>query len=118
MNGCVLARSDEVAGLLDERRKNVPFVAELFASNGFKLALGIGSGIGFVQHRRINGDLPYYMARPQQRRTKSRGARFLVDNVQVPVPGRFVLNFDEVAHIVQHFLVAGERSTAFAWESI
>lgn len=59
MNGIVIADSHEVADLLDNRRKNVPFVAELFANNGFKLVLGMGSGTGFVQHRRIDGDLPF-----------------------------------------------------------
>jgi len=118
MNGSVLAGSDELAKLLDDRRKNSPFVAEFLADNGFKLVLGLGSGVGFVQYRRIDGDLPYYMALPPWRRTKSRGVRFRVDNVPVPIPGRYILDFDEVARIVLYFLATGERSGAFAWEAI
>jgi hypothetical protein len=41
-----------------------------------------------------------------------------VDNVPVPIPGRYILDFDEVARIVLYFLATGERSGAFAWEAI
>ncbi len=118
MNGSVLRRSDELAELLDERRKDAPFVAQLLADNGLKLVLGIGSGVGFIQFRRIDGDLPYYMARSPRRWVKSKHVAFRIDNVPVPFPRRYVLNSDDVAQIAQYFLATGERSDAFSWESI
>jgi hypothetical protein len=118
VNGRVFRQSDALVKLLRERRKHAPFVIQLVADNGLKLVLGIGSSVGFVQFRRIDGDLPYYMARPPRRRIKSRRVAFLVDSVSVPILGRFILEFDEVEQIAEHFLLTGERSDAFAWEPI
>jgi len=118
VNGSRLERREQLSELLEERRKYPPFVAQFLGDHGLKLVLGIGSGVGFVQFRRINGDLPYYMARPVQRRVRSRDVAFRVDNVPVPIPGRYILNFDEVERICQYFLATGERDPSFSWAPI
>ena len=104
--------------MLDKRRKNVPFIAELSADNGFQLTIGIGGGVSFAQYRRVDGELPYLVAVPLLPRVKSRYVEFLINNTLTPIPGRYVLNFDEMKQIAVHFLETGDRSDAFAWEAI
>jgi hypothetical protein len=118
LNGRVLGAKDDVAALLAGRRNYSPFVAQFLADNGFKLVFGIGSGVGFVQFRRIDGDLPYYMARSSRQPVKRTPVAFRVDNVPVGIPGRYILNFDEVEWISQHFLATGDRDPAFKWGPI
>jgi hypothetical protein len=118
VNGTIVADSDQLIELLERWRKSEPFVAELLGDHGFCLLLGIGSGIGFAQYRPVNGDLPYFMGLPAKRRVKRRRIEFLVNDIPTPIPARYILNFDEVRQIAQHFLRTGERNGAFAWESI
>jgi hypothetical protein len=62
MNGAVIAERATLAELLKSKRNQTPFVAELRGDNGFMLVFGIGLGLAFVEHTRINGDLPYLLA--------------------------------------------------------
>ena len=41
-----------------------------------------------------------------------------MNNTLTPIPGRYVLNFEEMKQIAVHFLETGDRSGAFAWEAI
>ena len=118
MNRAVIGGSEKLSELLDQRRKNAPFVAELSADNGYQLMIGIGSGICFAQYSRANGELPYLVAVPAQPRVKSRYVEFLMNNTLTPIPGRYVLTFEEMKQIALHFLKTGERAQAFAWEPI
>ena len=118
LDGATIVGGDQLAALLESLRKNAPFVAELSSDNGFWLLLGVGSGIGFAQYRPVNDDLPYFMALPAQRNLKGRHVDFLVNGVATPIPGRFVLSFDELREIALHFLETGERSPAFSWELV
>jgi len=118
MNNTILRGTDQLASLLDARRKSVPFIAELSADNGFQLMIGIGGDIGFAQYSRTDGELPYLVASPGRQRVPSRYVDFLTNNTPTPIPGRYILNFDEVRQIALHFLQTGDRSEAFIWESI
>ena len=118
MNGAVIAGCDDLGQLLEARRKNAPFIAELLADTGFQLVFGIGSGTGFAHYRRVDGDLPYFMAVPAQRYVKARYVTFLINNVPTPIPGRYVVSFNALKQITLRFLVTGERSAECDWEAI
>lgn len=118
MNGAVIAESKKLAELLSSRQGDAPFVAELRGDNGFELVLGIGPDIGFVEHRRIDGCLPYLVAAPAYPRIRSGNVEFLTADTPTPIPARYILNFDELKQIALHFLETGERSDAFSWNSI
>jgi Immunity protein Imm1 len=118
MSGAVIFDGVRLVELLEGIRKKRPFVAALRGDNGFELMFGIGSGVGCVEHKRIDGNLPYLMAMPAQTRVKSGYVEFLMNNTPTPISSRYILNFDEVKQIALHFLETGERSDAFSWESI
>jgi hypothetical protein len=42
---------------------------------------------------------------------------FLIHDTPMPIPGRYILHFDEIKQIALHFLQTGERSAAFAWKA-
>jgi Immunity protein Imm1 len=118
MNRTIVAGIDKLAELLEKRRNNAPFIAELSADNGFHLMLGIGTRVGWAQYSRIDGELPYLVAIPPQQRVKNRYVEFLMNNTPTAIPGCFILSFDEAKQIALHFLETGERSAAFTWEAI
>ena len=118
LNGAAVAGGENLVELLDLRRRRVPFIAELSADNGFQLTIGIGSDVSFAQYRKISGALPYLVAVPPHPRLKVRYVDFLINNTPTPIPGRYVLTFEEMKQIALHFLETGERSESFVWESI
>ena len=118
MNQTILSGRDQLARLLDARRKSAAFIAELSADSGFHLMIGIGDSVGFAQYSRTDGGLPYLVATPEQRRVQSRYVDFLINNTPTPIPGHYVLSFDEVKKIALYFSETGERDNAFRWESI
>ena len=118
LNGTKIVGSDQLGGWLDERRKDVPFVVELSADNGFQLALGVGTGVGFAQFRPFDGNRPYFMALPAARRVKRGSIHFLKDMALARIPGRYILNFDELKQVALHFLASGTRCDALAWEPV
>lgn len=118
MNGREIATTAQLTTLLDDRRKNEPFLAELAGENGYELMIGMGSGIACAQYSLSVGNPPYLMALAPQRRVKTRYAAFLTNNTPTEVPARFILNFDEMKQIASHFLETGERSSTFSWEEI
>lgn len=118
MNGAVIAERKKLSDLLDSKRNQRPFTAELCGENGFMLVFAIGLGLGFVEHRRIDGDLPYLVAVSPRPPVKRGGIEFLCGGTPTPIPARNIISFDEVKEIALHFLQTGERSEAFVWESI
>lgn len=118
MNHATVADSEGLAELLDKRRKNIPFIAALSADNGFQLMIGIGSGVSFAQYSHTNGELPYLVAIPAQPRVKGKYVDFLMNNTPTPIPGRYILSFDEMKQIALYFRETGERCAVFSWESI
>ena len=118
MNRMVIVGGDKLSELLDARRKRAPYIAELSADNGYQLTLGIGGDLSFSQYMHVNGELPYLVACPSQLRTNSKYVNFLINSTPTPIPGNFVLTFDEMKEIAIHFLKTGERSDGFSWVSI
>lgn len=118
MNGLVIVGRDNFVELLDGRRNNAPFIAELSADNGYRLTIGVGGALSVAQHMRLDGELPYLVALPAQPRTNAKYVEFLTNNTPTPIPGRYVLAFDEMKQIAIHFFETGERSGTFSWKSI
>lgn len=118
MNGAVIADSGTLADVLEGRRKNAPFIAKLSGDNGYEFAIGLGSGVGFAQYSRLDGDPPYLVAVPARRRVTGRYIEFLMNNTPTAIPARHILGFEEVKRIALHFFETGERSESFSWESI
>ena len=118
MNGTVIAESAKLAELLESKRDQRPFAAELRGDNGFMLVFGIGLGLGFVEHRRINGDLPYLMAVSPKRPLKKGDVEFLCGGTPTPIPARNIITIDELKQIALHFLETGGRSNAVSWEPV
>lgn len=88
MNGVEISESSKLAELLDDRRKNLPFIADLSADNGYELMLGIGADIGCVQYSRTDGEPPYLVALPAQQHVKSRYFEFLMNDSPIAISGR------------------------------
>jgi hypothetical protein len=107
-----------LSGLLDNARKRHPFIAELRGDNGFELVMGIGGNFACVEHRRINGDLPYLMAVSHQPPLTNGEVEFLTANTPTPIAARYILSFDELKEIALHFLTTGERSHSVSWKAI
>ena len=116
MNGREIVRGEELEALLDDAQKNMPFVAELCGDNGFELVIGIAPDFGCVEHRRIDGDLPYLMAISTQPRMKSGYVEFLMTDTPTPIAARYIISFGELKKIALHFLKTGERSDLVAWQ--
>jgi len=118
MNGRAIADGMQLTELLDKRRNETPFIAELRGGNDFELVFGIGPDLCFVEHRRINGDLPYLMAISPHPPIATGLVEFLTANTPTPIVARYILNFDELKQIALHFLDTGERSPSVSWEPI
>jgi len=104
--------------LLESKRNETPFVAELRGDNGFMLVFGIGVGIGCVEHRRTDGDPPYLMAVSQRRPIESEDIEFMCAGTPTPIPAGNIVSFDELKQIVLYFLQTGGRSDVVSWEPV
>jgi Immunity protein Imm1 len=118
MNGAVVVDHASLEKLLDSKKNTQPFIAELRAENDFELVFGIGGALGFVEHRRINGDLPYLMAISRHRPINAGRVAFLTAATPTPIAARYILSFDELKVIAIHFLETGERSNSVSWEPV
>jgi immunity protein Imm1 of predicted polymorphic toxin system len=117
-NGAVIEKSRSLSDLLDDARKRPPFIAELRGNNEFELVIGVGGDCSFVEHRRINGDLPYLMAVSSHPQMETGEVEFLTANTPTPIQARYILRFEELKEIALHFLTTGERSDTVSWEPI
>jgi hypothetical protein len=113
-----IAESVKLSELLESVRRRSPFIAELRGDNGFELAMGIGADFCCVEHRRINGDLPYLMAVSSHPQMDTGEVEFLTANTPTPIQARYILRFEELKEIALHFLTTGERSDTVSWEPI
>jgi Immunity protein Imm1 len=114
----VFAEAASLSGLFDNARKRPPFIAELRGDNSFELVVGIGGDFGCVEHRRINGDLPYLMAVSRRPPLTNGEIEFLTANTPTPIAARYILSFDELKEIALRFLATGARSDSVSWEEI
>ena len=115
MNGAFITESNSLAEILDQRRKYVPFIAELAGDNGYELAIGIGSDVGSAQYSRTDGEPPYMMAVSPQRHMTKGYVEFFFHNEPTPVAARYILSFDQVKMVSLHFLKTGDKSNAVSW---
>jgi hypothetical protein len=118
LDGAAVHGRKELFAVLDSAREREPFGCELEGENGYKLTLGIGKDIGFVQHCHADGDTPYKMAVAPEKYWQQEYAEFLVGGTPTPIPQRFCLPFEIVKQIAAHFVETGECSPAFSWEEI
>jgi hypothetical protein len=118
LDGATVHDRNELIALLDKVRDREPFGCELVGENGFKLMLGIGKDIGFVQHSPADGYTPYLVAVAPEKYCEQDYVEFLVGDTPSPIEQRFCLSFEMVKEIAAHFIECGERSPAFAWEEI
>lgn len=118
LNGQVIAGSGQLIDLLKSRRHQPPFIADLSADNGFQIVFGLGPEFCCVEYTRVDGDLPYLMAVSPHPRIKEGDVEFLAANTLTPIAARYILTFDELMEIADHFLKTGGRNDAFLWDSI
>ena len=118
MNGATISNADALVQLLDDRKNEAPFLAELSGDNGYHIEFGIGGTFACVQYSRSDGELPYLVALPPHPHVTSGYVEFLTANTPTPVPARNILSFDELKRIALDFLETGERCLAFSWEPV
>jgi hypothetical protein len=118
LDGATVHDRKELFTLLDRAVDREPFGCELVGENDYKLTLGIGKGIGFVQHSPADGDTPYLLAVAPEKFCEQEYVEFLVGDTPTPIPQRFCLPFEAVKRIAAYFIETGERSPAFSWEEI
>lgn len=118
MNSAEITDKATLTQLLDSRRNEIPFLAELSGDNGYHIEFGIGGRFACVQYSRSDGQPPYLVAVPPRPHMKSGDVEFLTADTPTPVPARNILTFDELKQIALHFFETGERSDAFSWEPV
>jgi hypothetical protein len=118
LHGATVNDRSELFALLDTVRDRPSFGCELVGENNYKLTLGIGKIIGFVQHSRADGDTPYLLAVAQEKCCELDHVEFHVGGTATPIPQRFCLPFEALKEIVAYFVETGERSPAVSWEEI
>ena len=118
MNGLVLTSKRELSNLLQARRNDPPFLARLWADNGFEITIGIAGEIGCVQYSSSDGRAPYLMAHSVNPPLKSGDVEFLTADTPTPVPAAEIISFAELEEIALHFLETGERSSSVSWEPL
>jgi Immunity protein Imm1 len=116
MNGERFLQKDKLAELLNSRRNQRPFVAELIGDNGFQLTFGLGANLCTVQHSCADGSPPYLMAVSLHPPMQKGCVEFFAAGTPTPFAARYIISFDELEEIALHFLQTGERSAAVAWQ--
>lgn len=116
MNGKLISENMNLLELLDDRRREHPFIFRLSGDNGFELLVGLGLDLGCVQYSASNGDPPYLMAVSARPPMKRGYMEFLTANTPTPFAARYIISFDELKEIALYFLQAGERSNVVSWQ--
>jgi hypothetical protein len=78
--------------------------------------VGISEKFGCAQYSSLNGDPPYLMAMSPEPPLKRGFVEFLLGGTPTPSPARYVIRFDELKEILNHFLETGKPSDAFSWQ--
>jgi hypothetical protein len=115
MNGREITDGLKLAQLLESRKNEPPFLAELSADNGYHIEFGMGGKLACVQHSRTNGEAPYLMAMSFRPPMKHGYVEFLTANTPTAFAARYIITFDELREIALHFLETGERSDSVVW---
>jgi hypothetical protein len=114
-NGAAFTQRTRLSELLDRRRSEPPFLAELLGDNGYHIEFGIGGDVGCVQHSRADGRAPFLMAISFLPPMKKGYAEFLTANTPTAFAARYIITFDELKEIAFYFLETGERSDSVLW---
>jgi hypothetical protein len=117
-NGAVLTAKATLSELLNRRRREPPFLAELTGDNDYHIEFGIGGDVGCVQHSRTDGRAPFLMAISFRPPMKSGYVEFLTANTPTAFAARYIISFDELKEIALHFLETGERSNCVLWREL
>jgi hypothetical protein len=118
MNDTIIADEAKLAELLNKRRNEPSFLAELSDDKGYHIEFGIGGDIGCVQHSQTNGKAPYLMAMSAHPPMKRGYIEFLTANTPTPIAARYIVSFDELEAVALHFLKTGERSDRVLWQEL
>ena len=118
MNGKTITESAALANLLDVRRQDKPFLADLCGDNGFQIMIGIGGDASCVQYSRTDNKPPYLMAMSTQPPMRRGYVEFLVNNTPTAIAARYIISFDEMKKIALHFLNTGARSDLVSWQRL
>jgi hypothetical protein len=123
LDGTVVHNDSEVLSILASVRDRESFACELEGDNGYKLTIGIGNDVGFVQHSSIDGDSPYLVALAPgfhigELDEEQKYVEFLCGDTPSPIAKRYILPFDIVMQIAACFVETGERSPSVFWEEI
>lgn len=115
-NGSIIGNDEELTGLLERDRSNIPLFIRLSCDNGFNLLLGVAHNLGCVQYSKSDGmppDLLAVSARPPMKRGY---VEFLTANTPTPVAARYIIPFDDLLQIALYFVHTGERSNNVLWQ--
>jgi hypothetical protein len=115
-NEKAIEQTEELSELLDRRRNQRPFVAELSGDNGFQIVFGVSTDLCCAEYHRIDGDPPYLMAVSPHRHVKRGYVEFLAANTLTPIAARYIISFEELKEIALYFLKTGERSGSVSWQ--
>lgn len=118
MHGAFITGSAQLAGLLDNARREPPFVANLEGDNGYEILMGIGKKFGWAQFSRSNSGGPYLMAVSPEPPLKRGYLEFLAANTPTPIAARCVIRFDELKKVALDFLKTGEKSDVVSWQPL
>jgi hypothetical protein len=118
MSGKAITENTVLANLLDSRRQDQPFLADLCGDNSFQIMIGIGGNASCVQYSRMDNKPPYLMAVSTQPPMKRGYVEFLVNNTLTAIAARYIISFNEMKKIALHFLETGERSNGVSWQSL
>jgi hypothetical protein len=118
IDAIAIENAKEVLALLDSIPERKPFACELIGENGYKLTVGIGKNVGFIQHSKINDDIPYLMALNSACGSTDDYSNFMIGGTLTPIPAKFCFPMKVVKEIIACFVETGERSSICSWESI
>jgi hypothetical protein len=117
-NGARIDSGDDLSRLLSSFLDRKPFFCELLADNGYKQLVGVGGGIGCVQHSARDGNPPYLMAVANGGIKAASEIGFLIGNTATPISMHYCMPFETVKHITTYFLETGKRDPSVSWEEI
>ena len=116
--GRKISDDNELLQLFSSLQFRTPFFFKLKGENGFSLDIGLGYGLGCVQHSRDSGDPPYMMAVNVAENRSDEYLEFVMGGTATPVSVRYCLPAPVVRDIAAYFLKTGNRSPAVPWEEI
>lgn len=116
MHGAAITDKAQLNELLDIAKSKPPFAAAFEADNGFEMSIGVSEKFCSVQYSSLDGDPPYLMAMSPEPPLKRGFVEFLLGGTPSPSPARYIIRFDELKEILNHFLETGKPSSAFSWE--